>query len=388
MDIEELRFGFLKHFHQNRTLRGYMAPGRVNLIGEHIDYNGGHVFPCALSVGNYAILQDRNDEEIHLYSENFPQQGIVISSLDSLLYDPKDGWTNYAKGVFKVFQDHGYRIDHGFDIYINGNIPGSGLSSSAAMEVLIANILVDTFHFNIDGKTIARYSKEAENHFCGLNCGIMDQFASANGKKDMAMFLDCSTLNYEYVPLKLNGYKIIVTNSNKPHSLITSHYNDRRKECELALLDLQKELDIHSLCKLSVDKFEKCKHLIKNDIARMRADFVIHEEERTKKAVIALKNNDIISFGQLINESGDGLRYQYDATCSEIDILVEEARKQDGCIGARETGGGWGGNTISIVCEDYVDSFIENVGKVYFEKTSLKADFNILDIGEGGRRIL
>ena len=388
MDINGLVKGFRKLFPDDMVVRGYMAPGRVNLIGEHIDYNGGHVFPCALSVGNNAIVSDRKDREIHFYSENFSNDGIIIADLNSLSYKKEDSWTNYAKGVFKAFLDHGYDIPHGFDIYIKGNIPGSGLSSSAAMEVLIATILNDTFHFNISGKDIAIYSQEAENRFCGLNCGIMDQFASANGKKDMALFLDCATLNFDYVPLILTGYKIIVTNSNKPHSLVSSHYNDRRRECEEALSDLQKNLNIRHLCELSPEEFEEHAYLIKDEIDLMRARFAIQEEDRTKKAVIALKEKDLVTFGKLINESGDGLRYDYDATCKEIDILVDEARKQKGCLGSRETGGGWGGNTISIVKDEHIDSFIANVGKTYQEMTGLKADFNILEIGDGGRRIL
>ncbi len=388
MDIQELISEHKKLFQSNRSVRAYMAPGRVNLIGEHIDYNGGHVFPCALGVGTYAIVNDRDDKKLCLYSANFPDLGIKEIDINGIVYDVNDGWTNYVKGVFKAFLDHGYEIPHGFDIYLKGNIPGSGLSSSASLEVLVSTILNDTFSLNLDGTTISLLSQEAENRFCGLNCGIMDQFASANGKKDMAMFLDCATLKYEYVPLVLKGYKIIVINSNKPHSLVTSHYNDRRKECELALNDLKKELDINNLCELSPEEFAKHEHLIHDEIAVKRAHFAISEEDRTNKAVTALRNDDIITFGRLINESGDGLRYEYDATCKEIDILVDEARKQPGCIGSRETGGGWGGNTISIVKDESIDDFITCVDQAYREKSGLKADFNILEIGEGGRRIL
>lgn len=388
MEINTLLEEFKKTYADESDIKAYMAPGRVNLIGEHIDYNGGHVFPCALSVGNYAVVSSRKDKEIHFFSSNFPKQGIVVCNLDSLVYDEKDGWTNYAKGVFKAFLDHGYAIPHGFNIYIKGNIPGSGLSSSAAMEVLISTIINDTFSLNLDGSTIAKLSQEAENKFCGLNCGIMDQFASSNGKKDMAIFLDCATLNYKYVPLVLNGYKIIVANSNKPHSLTSSHYNDRRKECEGALKDLQTKLNIKHLCELSIEEFEENKDLIKDETNKLRAHFAVYEEDRTKKAITALENNDLISFGQLINESGDGLQYEYDATCFEIDTLVSLAREQKGCIGSRETGGGWGGNTISIVKDEYIDEFVKNVSKAYEEKTGLKADLNILEIGDGGRRIL
>lgn len=387
MDLNQLIKSFETTFPEAGEPRLYRAPGRVNLIGEHIDYNGGHVFPCALSVGNYGVVSDREDKELHLFSENFANKGIVISDIGSIEYRKEDGWTNYVKGVVKAFLDHGHKISHGFNIYVKGNIPGSGLSSSAALEVLAATILNDTFSFGLDGTTISLYSQEAENKFCGRNCGIRDQFASANGKKDRALFLYCATLSCTYVPLHLKGYKIIVTNSNKPHNLVTSHYNDRRKECEEALHDLQKELKIKNLCELTPEEFGKHEHLIKNDICRQRARFAVEEEDRTKKAVVALQNDDLLTFGRLINESGDGLRYAYDATCKEIDILVDEARKQDGCIGSRETGGGWGGNTISIVKEDKVDAFILNVGKAYKEKSGLRADFSLLDVGDGGKRL-
>ncbi len=388
MDIEILKEHFSSLFGKKEKVRAYMAPGRVNLIGEHIDYNGGHVFPCALDVGNYAIVADRQDDVLAFYSENFPECGIIKTCLASLEYEKKDGWTNYAKGVFKAFQEKGYSLSHGFDILVSGNIPGSGLSSSAAMEVLIANIIKDSFSLDVDGVEIALLSQEAENSFCGLNCGIMDQFASANGKKDCALFLDCKTLDYTYVPLALKGYKIIVTNSNKPHSLVSSHYNDRRRECEEALKDLQKECKIDNLCELSVEEFEKNAHLITSPVNEKRARFAVYEEERTKTAVEALKKMDLATFGKLINESGDGLKDLYEATCDEIDILVSEARKQEGCIGSRETGGGWGGNTISIVKEENVDSFIANLEKTYHEKTSLHAECHILSVGEGGRRLL
>ena len=387
MDLRELEESFEKTFFSEKEPRCYRAPGRVNLIGEHIDYNGGHVFPCALSVGNYAAVTDREDKEIRFYSENFPESGILSCSLNSIQYKKEDSWSNYAKGVIKAFLDHGFEIPHGFDIYVKGNIPGSGLSSSAALEVLIATILNDTFSFGVSKTDIALFSQEAENKFCGRNCGIMDQFASANGKKNRALFLDCATLKFDYVPLNLKGYKIIVTNSNKPHSLVTSHYNDRRKECERALSDLQKVVSIQNLCELSKEEFQKYEYSIKDPICKRRARFAVEEEERTKKAVQALKKDDLVLFGQLINASGDGLKNDYDATCKEIDILVEEARKQEGCLGSRETGGGWGGNTISIVQEDKVASFRKNVEDAYFEKTGLHADFNPLDVGDGGKRL-
>ncbi len=387
MTNQQLLENFEKVFGKGGDIRGFFAPGRVNLIGEHIDYNGGHVFPCALAVGNYAVVRAREDKKLRFYSENFAKSGIWETGVDELVYDKKWGWTNYPKGVMWAFEQRGMKITHGFDIYIYGNIPGSGLSSSAAMEVVIGVMLKDYFGFDVDAIEIAKIGQFSENKFNGMNCGIMDQFASAMGKKDHAIFLDCATLKYEYVPLVLNGYKIIVSNSNKPHNLTTSHYNERRAECESALKDLQTVVDINNLCQLSVEEFEKHQHVIKDEIAKQRAYFAVKEEDRTNRAVKALIENDLLTFGQLINEAGDGLRYEYDATCFEIDVLVDEARKQKGCIGSRETGGGWGGNTVSIVKDEDIQAFEENVGKAYEEKTGLTASFAALEIGDGGRRL-
>ncbi len=388
MTIEEnLLKGFKEVYGDEGEIRGYMAPGRVNLIGEHIDYNGGHVFPCALTVGNYAIVRKRNDDKIRFYSANYKKGGIYNTSLSDLVYSQKAFWTNYPKGVMWTFEKYGYKITHGFDIYIWGNIPGSGLSSSAAMEVVMAVMLKDYFHFDVDGIKIAQMTQYSENNFNNMNCGIMDQFASSMGKKDMAIYLDCATLKYDYIPLVLKGYKIIVINSNKPHSLASSHYNDRRKECEYALKCLQKSVKIDSLCQLTPEEFSFYQSNIPDSTARSRAYFAVNEENRTKLAVKALKANDIETFGSLISESGDGLRFDYDATCKEIDILVDAAKKQKGCVGSRETGGGWGGNTISIVKEEDVDAFINNVKEKYKSKTGLEAGIHELDVGDGGRRL-
>lgn len=384
---ETLLEEFKKVYGSEGEIRGYMAPGRVNLIGEHIDYNGGHVFPCALTVGNYAIVRKREDRTIHFYSANYKRGGIYTTSLDDLVFHKEAFWTNYPKGVMWTFEKNGMELTHGFDIFIWGNIPGSGLSSSAAMEVVMAVMLRDYFGFDVDGIEIARLTQYSENNFNNMNCGIMDQFASSMGKKDMAILLDCATLKYDYIPLILKGYKIIVINSNKPHSLAASHYNDRRRECESALKDLKKVVRIDNLCELTPDQFALFQNSVKDPIARRRAYFAVNEEYRTNLAVKALKENDILTFGELINQSGDGLRYDYEATCDEIDVLVDTARKQKGCVGSRETGGGWGGNTISIVKEENVEEFIENVGKEYQSKTGLEAGIHELSVGDGGRRM-
>ena len=387
MTLMEMADLFNKKFHEGGDIRAYFAPGRVNLIGEHIDYNGGHVFPCALTVGNYAICRKRSDRKLRFYSHNYRRGGIMESSLDDLVYRKSDGWINYPKGVIWAFQQKGMMIDYGMDVFVWGNIPGSGLSSSAAMEVVIGTAIKDLFGFDVSLFEFALLGQKAENEFCGMNCGIMDQFASAIGKKDNAIFLDCHDLSYRYVPLVLKNIKIIVTNSNKPHSLASSHYNDRRRECETALKDLQKVVKIDNLCQLTPAQFETYKDAIQDETCRKRAKHAVYEEERTKQAIDALEKNDFEKFGELLNESGDSLRYDYDATCFEIDTLVDEARKQKGVYGSMETGGGWGGNTVSIVQAQLVDQFKINVGKAYQEKTHLQASFAILDVGDGGRRL-
>ncbi len=387
MTNEQLKHSFEEIFGQGGEIRGFFAPGRVNLIGEHIDYNGGHVFPCALTKGNYAVVRERKDRQLRFYSENFRRLGIIETSLDDLVYNDKAGWTNYPKGVFWAFEKKGYQISHGFDIYVIGDIPGSGLSSSAAMEVVMGVLIKDYFGLSVTLPQIAVIGQYSENNFNGMNCGIMDQFASAMGKKDNAIFLDCSDLSFEYVPLVLTGCKIIVANSNKPHNLTASHYNERRQECERALTDLKKVVNIRNLCELSIEDFEKYKDSITDPTCLLRAKHAVTEENRTRESITALKNNDLVRFGQLINESGDSLRYDYDATCTEIDALVDAARLQVGCLGSRETGGGWGGNTVSIVKDENIEAFEANVGEIYLQKTKLHANFHELEVGEGGRRL-
>lgn len=386
MNNVELKEGFEKAFGQGGDIRGYFGPGRVNLIGEHIDYNGGHVFPCALNTGNYAVVRQREDRKLCFFSANYSHLGVMESSLDDLVKH-RESWTNYVKGVIWAMKRKGYVVEKGFDVYIYGNIPGSGLSSSAALEVAVGTFLKDFCHFDITPIDIALFGKEAENDFIGMNCGIMDQFASAMGKAGKAIYLDTATLKYEYVPLDLKGCKIVVTNSNKPHSLVSSHYNERRQECERALEELKKVVDIQALCDLTPERFESVKSAISDPVCLARAKHAVYEEDRTRKAVKALQENDLVTFGRLLDESGDSLRYDYDATCPEIDALVEEARKVEGVYGSRETGGGWGGNTVSIVRDEAIEDFHKQVTKAYKERTGLNCSIYELEAGDGGRRI-
>lgn len=366
----------------------YFAPGRVNMIGEHTDYNGGHVFPCALTIGTYAAVKKRTDRKLRFYSMNFEKMGVVESSLDDLTPSDAAGWTNYPKGVMWAFAERGMKMDCGLDIVLNGNIPnGSGLSSSASLEVLTGFYLRDLFGFDVTNVDLALIGQYSENNFNGMNCGIMDQFASAMGKKDNAIFLDTADLSYEYAPLVLNGAKIVVTNSNVKHSLVNSAYNERRSECEKALEELQTVVDIKGLGDLTEEQFEAHKGAIKNEVRVKRAKHAVYENQRTIRAVEALKNNDLKLFGELMNASHVSLRDDYAVSCEEIDVLVEEAWKVDGVIGSRITGGGFGGCTVSIVRDEAVDTFKDKVGAAYKERVDKTADFYVVEIGDGPCRL-
>lgn len=366
----------------------YFAPGRVNMIGEHTDYNGGHVFPCALTIGTYAAVRKRADRKLNFFSMNFENLGVIESSLDDLTPSDKAGWTNYPKGVMWAFAGRGMEMDCGLDFVLNGNIPnGSGLSSSASLEVLTGYVLKDLYGFDVTNIDLAKIGQYSENNFNGMNCGIMDQFASAMGKKDNAIFLDTADLSYEYAPLVLDGAKIVVTNSNVKHSLVNSAYNERRSECEKALEELQSVVDIKGLGDLSEEQFEANKSAIKDAVRVRRAKHAVYENQRTIRAVAALKENDLKLFGELMNASHVSLRDDYEVSCEEIDVLVEEAWKIDGVIGSRITGGGFGGCTVSIVRDEALDAFKEKVGVAYKQRVGKTADFYVVEIGDGPGRL-
>lgn len=387
--LDKLMRKFRELYGADGELRTYFAPGRVNLIGEHTDYNGGHVFPCALTLGTYAAVRSRNDRVLRFYSMNFDSFGVVETSLDDLVPNKEASWTNYPKGVMWAFEKRGMKLSHGLDIAIYGDIPnGSGLSSSASLEVLTGVILKDIFGFEqVSMVEIALIGQDAENNYNGCNCGIMDQFASAMGKKDHAVFLDTNTLNYEYAPVKLPDAKIVITNSRVKHSLVDSAYNDRRNECETALRELQEVVNIHSLGELSEEEYEEHKEAIKDAVRQKRAKHAVYENQRTIRAVGALRANDITLFGQLMNASHISLRDDYEVSCEEIDILVDLAWKTEGVIGSRITGGGFGGCTVSIVKNEAVDTFVNEIGKAYLEKVGHKAEFYVVDIGNGAGRL-
>lgn len=377
---------FQELFGAEGDIRTYFAPGRVNLIGEHTDYNGGHVFPCALTLGTYGIARKREDNKLRFYSVNFERLGVIESSLEDLKPYKAAEWTNYPKGVMWAFEERGYKLPNGLDILLYGNIPnGSGLSSSASLEVLTGVILKDMFGFDVSMTDIALIGQFSENNFNGCNCGIMDQFASAMGKKDNAIFLDTNTLQYEYAPVVLEDAKIVIINSKVKHSLVDSAYNDRRNECETALKELQEVVAVQTLGDLTEEAFEKHKDAIKSEIRQKRARHAVYENQRTIRAVEALKENRIEEFGKLMNESHRSLRDDYEVSCKEIDILVDLAWETEGVIGSRITGGGFGGCTVSIVKNEAVDGFIKNIGDQYLAKVGHEAEFYVVDIGDGAR---
>ncbi len=385
----ELMKKFVEVYGEGGEIRSYFAPGRVNLIGEHTDYNGGHVFPCALTIGTYGIARKREDHKLRFCSMNFSKLGVIESTLEDLVPSDRAGWTNYPKGVMWTFEKRGHHLPCGVDFLIYGNIPnGSGLSSSASLEVLTGVMLKDLFGFeDLSMQDLALIGQYSENNFNGMNCGIMDQFASAMGKKDCAIFLDTSTLEFEYAPVMLPDAKIVITNSKVKHSLVGSAYNDRRNECETALKELQKVVDIKTLGDLSEEEFEAHKDAISSDVCRKRAGHAVYENQRTIRAVQALKNNDIEEFGRLMNASHVSLRDDYEVSCEEIDILVDLAWKIPGVIGSRITGGGFGGCTVSIVKNDAVDTFIDTIGKQYKEKVGHEAEFYVVEIGNGAGKL-
>ena len=387
---ERVLQAFEQQFGDTEGVRLFFAPGRVNLIGEHTDYNGGHVFPCAISLGTYAAARKRTDRVMRFFSVNFEKLGVISTSLDDLTPSKQAGWTNYPKGVVWAFAQKGHPIDCGFDMVIYGDIPnGSGLSSSASLEVLTGEMLRSFFGMEdvLTNEDLAFIGQYSENEYNGMKCGIMDQFASAMGKEGNAIFLDTNSMEFEYAPLNLAGMKLMVTNTNKKHSLVDSEYNLRREQCGRALADLQKKLDVKTLGDLSIEEYEANKDLIEDEVCRRRAKHAVYENQRTIEAVAALKAGDVEHFGKLMNESHVSLRDDYETSCKEADILAEEAWKIPGVLGSRITGGGFGGCTVSIVKDEAVEEFQKKLGEAYLEKVGYPASFYMLEIGGGPKEL-
>ena len=385
--LDEMQEVFREKFGAAQT-HAYFSPGRVNLIGEHTDYNGGHVFPCAISLGTYALVAPRTDGISRLYSMNLPEQGVVQFPMHGAVKSDAYGWANYPIGVVRVMEDAGHRAAHGFDIVLYGTLPnGAGLSSSASIEVLMAVILNDELNLGIDMVELVKFSQKAENEFVGMNCGIMDQFAVGMGKKDCAILLDCNTLSYRYSKLALNGCSIVITNTNKTHSLVTSAYNERRAQCESALKALQKVKPIKALGELTNAEFDAIASAIPDPVERRRARHAVYENNRTLEAVKALEANDVKRFGELMNASHVSLRDDYEVTGPELDTLAELAWQQDGVLGSRMTGGGFAGCTVSIVRDAAIPAFEKNVGDAYAAKIGYAPSFYVANIADGARRL-
>ena len=386
--LAEMKQVFTEKFGTEET-RSYFSPGRVNLIGEHTDYNGGHVFPCAISLGTYALVADRKDTKTRIYSMNLADKGVIEFEMSGLSYDKAKNWANYPMGVVSVFEQAGHKCSHGFDIVINGTLPnGSGLSSSASLEVLTAVILNEAFDFGLDMVGMVKLSQKAENVFVGVNCGIMDQFAVGMGKKDCAILLDCNTLDYRYSKIALKDASIVISNTNKPHSLASSAYNVRRAQCEHALNELKEvKPELNALGELSNEEFNKLACHISEPLERQRARHAVCENNRTMEAVAALESDDVEKFGKLMNDSHFSLRDDYDVTGKELDTLAELAWQQDGVIGSRMTGAGFGGCTVSLVKNSAIPAFKENVGKAYTEKIGYAPSFYVANIADGTHRI-
>lgn len=390
MNIKEQTDKFYSLFGNGEAPEVFFAPGRVNLIGEHTDYNGGHVFPCALSLGTWGLVRKRNDRILQFYSENIPDDGIVTSNLDDLTPASGGSWTNYPKGVIWSFFKAGYTLDTGMDVLFYGTLPsGAGLSSSASIEVLTAIIIKHLYHFDtLSMEKLSVMSQYAENRFIGTNCGIMDPFACALGKKDHGIFLDTNRLDYEYVPLALGtDVRIVITDSKVKHSLMDSSYNDRRKECEKGLAMLQKMIDINNLGELTNEQFERYKILISDETIQKRVKHAVSENRRTVHALQALKENDINEFGRLMNKSHLSLRDDFEVSCEEIDLLVKTAWELPGVIGSRITGGGFGGSTVSLVKLRNLNLFKNKLTAVYKKTFGIEPAFYVVETDDGARKI-
>lgn len=375
--FDDMQKVFEEKFGTTADLQQYFSPGRVNLIGEHTDYNGGNVFPCAISLGTYALVSPRTDSKTRVFSMNFADKNIIEFPMNDLKYSHEYYWANYVAGTIATLEQAGYKATHGFDIVIYGTLPaGAGLSSSASLEVLTAVILNENFNFNIDMVEMVKMSQKAENEFVGMNCGIMDQFAVGMGQKDCAILLDCNTLKYRYSKIKLEDASIVITNTNKPHSLVTSAYNERRHQCDHALKEVQAvKPELKAWGELTNEEFNELQKNITAPIERLRARHAVEENQRTLEAVVALENNDIEKFGKLMHDSHVSLCEHYDVTGVELDTLAELAWNFECCIGSRMTGAGFGGSTVSIVKNSAIEEFKKVVAEGYTKKNWLRAKF-------------
>jgi galactokinase len=388
MNNPNLTAEFQKIFQTAETPRRFFAPGRINLIGEHTDYNGGHVFPAAISYGTYALAAKRPDNLLRFYSINLNESGIITASLDDLSYREEDGWANYPKGMLLYLQQYADKMNAGLDILFYGNIPnGAGLSSSASIE-LVTGVLADhMYDIGIDRIPLVQIGQRVENEYIGVNSGIMDQFAVGMGKQGHAILLDCQSLEYQHAPVDLTEHVILIANTNKQRALSGSKYNERRSQCEAALRDLQQHLPIQSLGELTPEAFEQHCTLISNPISIKRARHAVYENNRTIEALKQLQKHDLTAFGELMNESHRSLRDDYEVTGKELDTLVQAAWSQPGVLGARMTGAGFGGCAIALVEKDKAEAAQTGIQQRYEEEIGYKATFYTATIGDGAKEL-
>ena len=387
LSAEQIRADFVKVFGVEAD-HTFFSPGRINLIGEHTDYNGGHVFPAAISLGTYGAARKRDDQLLRFFSGNFEEKGIIEVPLENLRFEPEHNWTNYPKGVLHFLQEAGHTIDRGMDVYVYGNIPnGSGLSSSASLELLTGIIAEKLFDLQLERLDLVKIGKLTENEFIGVNSGIMDQFAIGMGADQRAIYLDTNTLEYDLVPLDLKDNVVVIMNTNKRRELADSKYNERRAECEKAVEELNSKLSIATLGELDEWSFDEYSYLIEDENRIKRARHAVLENQRTLQARAALQAGDLEKFGRLMNASHVSLEHDYEVTGLELDTLVHTAWEQEGVLGARMTGAGFGGCAIALVHKDAVDTFKENVGRKYQEVVGYEPSFYIAEVA-GGSRVL
>lgn len=386
--ISKLKEDF-KKVYQREAEDVYFSPGRINLIGEHIDYHGGYVLPATISLGTYALVAKREDQKIRMYSSNFAEEGIFDFDLPVGQFDKKASWTNYPKGVIWVIEEEYSALTHGFDIYYYGNIPnGAGLSSSASLQLLTAWVVKEMFSYEFDRVEAALLSQKSENDYVGVQCGIMDQFAVAMGKEKQGILLNTDSLQYDYAPIDLENASFVIMNSNKQRGLEDSAYNTRREESEKAFAIAKAYYPkIHYLTDLKIAELEAIHEHFEDELIYRRARHVVSENQRTLSSLEALKAGDLKTFGQLLNESHQSLKEDYEVTGLELDTLAETAQTVDGVYGARMTGAGFGGCAIALVEDAAIDAMIEKVSRVYHDKMMYDADFYIADIIDGVKKI-
>lgn len=389
MTVDILRAHFLSHFPEHTVdgVDAFFSPGRVNLIGEHIDYNGGMVLPCAINLGTYAVAAKRSDRRIRMLSLNFEEMGVIESTLDGIAYDSEKDWANYPLGVLFTLKQAGHEIPFGMDILFYGDLPnGAGLSSSASIEVLTATIAKTFFDLRLTPVEIALLCQKSENEFNGVNCGIMDQFSIAMGKIDHAVLLNCDTLEYEHVPATLGDYRLVIINTNKKRGLVDSAYNQRRQECDMAFERLNsvfKSRPLSALCDLTPTEFLSISEVLEKDSVYKRAHHAIMENYRTNRSKEALSEGNLLAFGEWMYASHASLKHYFEVSCHELDVIVDLSRPLRGVLGARMTGAGFGGCAIALVHHAHVDHYKEAVSKGYKEQTGISASFYIAEISGG-----